>query len=510
MASEGFRRQLRHESERWRNEGLIDPALHEQLAQRYQFDQLESEANSRFIFVLLGLGAILLGLAAITFVAANWQGWDRSFKVALLLSCYVGVNAAGFYLWRGSRYRRLQRLGHGLLLLGGMLLGAGLGLMSQLFHQTGELYELMLVWGLGVAAMAYSLRLGSLGMLGLIILSIGYLSNWWSWSSISDAELSWMVVLFRHAPLVVSVLFIPLAYWCRSRALFILSAIGISLSLLFNLLGIADWNQGWTLALAFGLPPLLLWGFSDRAWRLQPRSRPAMSANEQPANPRSFASLALQPLTRSVAVCFLSVLFYLLAFQGWWGIDPYPSSVRMPLYHALIDAVILTAIAGLGWLQLLSDWRRQGRSRSTTDPSLDPTSDLAAAMPQSEPQPVVQTGTIFFACLCTMGIFISQLHLTDLTFIPTGLFNLLLFLLALALIRDGLVFYRRHTFWGGMSLLVIGIISRMLEYNTGLLLKSFVFLLCGIGIIVAGLWFERNHIRQSSTPSYPPPPSPTP
>jgi hypothetical protein len=32
----------------------------------------------------------------------------------------------------------------------------------------------------------------------------------------------------------------------------------------------------------------------------------------------------------------------------------------------------------------------------------------------------------------------------------------------------------------------------MLEYEEGLLLKSFVFLLSGLGVIAAGLWFERH------------------
>jgi cyanate permease len=75
-------------------------------------------------------------------------------------------------------------------------------------------------------------------------------------------------------------------------------------------------------------------------------------------------------------------------------------------------------------------------------------------------------------------------------------------LLAVGLIRDGLALGERSPFWGGMVLLVLGIISRMLEYNTGLLLKSIVFALCGVGIIAAGLWFERNvKPHQSSLPS---------
>jgi len=68
----------------------------------------------------------------------------------------------------------------------------------------------------------------------------------------------------------------------------------------------------------------------------------------------------------------------------------------------------------------------------------------------------------------------------------------MLFVVAISLIRDGLALTERHTFWGGMVLLVLGIISRSLEFNTGLLLKSIVLALCGAGIIAAGLWFERK------------------
>jgi uncharacterized membrane protein len=70
-------------------------------------------------------------------------------------------------------------------------------------------------------------------------------------------------------------------------------------------------------------------------------------------------------------------------------------------------------------------------------------------------------------------------------------FNLLLFLLSVGLIREGLAQGQRRLFWGGMLLLTLQIFSRMLEYNTDLLFKSLVLFLCGLGVIAAGLWFER-------------------
>ncbi|EKQ70467.1 putative membrane protein [Leptolyngbyaceae cyanobacterium JSC-12] len=461
MISEKFRRQLRQESEKWWSEGLIDAALYEQLAARYQFNQLEGEASNRFVTILMGLGAVLLGLGAITFVAANWQEWSRSLKMLLLISTFVGVNATGFYLWRKPASQKgQQRLGYGLLLLGALLLGANLGLMSQMFHQSGDAYELFLVWGLGVAAMAYSLRLASLGMLSLILVVIAYLFSWSSstvWNQFTLATL-----MIQHLPLLISLVFVPLAYWCRrSRALFGLSAIALVVSFVFNFKVYAVWDIGWMIAIAFVLPPALLWGYSEQIWQRRSLVHSALATAY--ARQHSF-----QPISRSLAIVFLSVLFYVLAFHDWWDMNPRESTYWLNTWdwYPLIDAVWLGIVTGLGWLQL----RYQIRLRQ----------------PQER---AINTGLIAILLLLTAAVLIWHPQLGQVT---TLVFNVMLFVVAISLIRDGLALTERHTFWGGMVLLVLGIISRSLEFNTGLLLKSIVLALCGAGIIAAGLWFERK------------------
>lgn len=452
MSSEKFRRQLRQESEKWWAEGFIDATLYEKLSERYQFAQLEGEASNRFIAILMGLGAVLLGLAAITFVAANWQVWSRSLKLVLLISTFIGVNATGFYLWRSKQQRGYQRLGHGLLLLGALLLGANLGLVSQMFHQSGDLYELLVVWGLGVAVMAYSLRLTSLGVLSVLLVAIAYLFSWSSptvWMGFQGTNL-----VIQHLPLIMSVVFIPLAYWCRSRVIFGLTAITLAVSFLFNFKPYAIWSQGWLLAIAFVLPPALLWSFSDRIWRRG-------SSASRPED-------LFQPVSRSLALWFLGISYFWLAFRWWWW---QPSSVinfwaNAWTWPVLIDAAILGGVAILGWLELRYE--------------------LFSRRPQDR---VIHSGSIAIALLVSAFVLIGHVQLGVVVAIA---FNVLLFLLALGLVRDGLALTDRATFWGGMVLLVLGIISRTLEYDTGLLLKAIVLALCGVGIIAAGLRFERR------------------
>lgn len=452
MSSEKFRRQLRQESEKWWAEGLIDAGLYEKLSARYQFAQLEGEASNRFIAILLGLGAVLLGLGAITFVAANWQVWSRSLKLLLLISVFIGVNATGFYLWqRPTAKSGLHRLGHGLLLLGALLLGATLGLVSQMFHQSGELYELLLIWGLGVAIMAYGLRLTSLGVLAVLLVGVVGLITWGNpglWMEFSGTSL-----IIQHLPLVVSLVFIPLAYWCQSQAIFSLSAIAMTLSFVINFKPSVVWHTGWLLAIVFVLPPALLWSYSDRIWQRWPSLPPTRDH--------------FQAVSRTLALWFLSIVIYILAFNWWWNAD---NRSNYPLntwnWPIMIDALILGIVAGLGWLALRYE--------------------LFSRRPQAR---VIQSRSVAIALLVMAIVLIGHLQLGGFT---TLVFNGLLFLLALGLIRDGLALTERSTFWGGMVLLVLGIVSRSLEYNTGLLLKSAVLAACGVGVISAGLWFERR------------------
>jgi uncharacterized membrane protein len=448
MLSDKFRRQLRQEVEQWRTEGLIDDSVYEQLSQRYQFSEIEAAARNRFVVILLGVGSILLGLAVITFVAANWQELSRGLKVTLLLSGFVGVNTAGFYLWRRPTEGWQRRAGQGLLLLGALTLGANMALMSQMFHQSGLLYQLYLAWGLGVLAMAYSLRLTLLGMLSALLIGLGYLTYLWGPSDSGvTGELSWSRLMVQYMPVLAGLLFIPLAYWCRSRWIFRIALFAIVFSLeasLFRLNVVG--SSAWIAAIACSLPPALLWAYSDSLWKIPPTAE-------------SFDRVA-----RTLAVTFLSLLFYVLSFLGIWNTSSDLSaevSSKLPL-PLQVDILILSGLTLWEWLRLLLLRR-------------------------------VNLTTSVVASMIALSAFVPYWHLSigRNSAVAVLIFNLLLFLLAVGLIREGLAQGQRRLFWGGMVLLTLQIFSRMLEYNTDLLFKSLVLFLCGLGVIAAGLWFER-------------------
>ena len=460
MASEKFRYQLRQEAQQWQEEGLISPEIHEQLNTRYRLEELDSASRDRFILIVLGLGFVLLGLGVITFVAANWQTWSRPIKVLLLLSLFMGTNCAGFYLWRATDHRK-SRIGQGLLLFGALTLGANLGLMSQMFHQTGSAYILYLIWGLGVWAMAYGLRLTSLGLMATILIAIAYCLGIFQNTIWNGADAG---VVLQQMPLIISLLFIPLAYYCNSRWIFGLSSVLIVFALGTNLayyLDLADLSSNSFIpALLFILPPGLLWSYRDTL--IFPNS-----------------GVNFDGINRKLAVFYLGCFFYLCSFNFWSdGFTSQQSGkiIDFAPWSSLIAPTIFTIFSIWAWVQL-------GRRRTNNLPwRLDRNSTY------------IGTILIILFALIWFNLAISPLNI-----VGTIIFNLLLFLLALILISQSVKEGQRFNFWLGIILLILQIFSRMFEYNTDLILKAIALFICGIAAIIAGLWFERYLSNQNSS-----------
>ncbi len=474
MIFENFQEKLRKEAQLWRDEGLISSSQHQQIADRYQFNKLEAASRERFVILVVGVGALLFGLGLIIFVAANWQTWTRDVKFILLMSIFLSTAITGFLTWReptlakaeGKKSQPGKRvLGECLLILSAFILGANLLLMTQIFNISGSASELFLAWGLGVLVMAYSLSLNSLGILAIILVQIGYwqgLGDLWS----SPNDLTWARLLVRHMPLVSWLLFVPLAYSCRSRWIFGLAVVVFTTSLQLNLnpLPLVTTSDivPWVASFALALPPALFWSYDDLLF-------PTI-------NYRLF-----QPLARSLALVCFSVVFYLLSFRWQWQPVNYlynqsTTFSNLSRYLPIIDLGILSGLAVLQWLYLL---------RQRNNP------------PRRELVFTLALISTFFAFLIIIPVW--HLAVNRISDLGIFIFNVLLALLAWGLVQEGLKLRDRRPFWGGILLLTLQIISRVLEYDTDILFRSLVFVLCGSGLMSAGLWFERRLSATSSS-----------
>lgn len=454
MLPEKFRRQLRQEAQNWQADGLINDAQYQALVDRYQLDRLDLYAKNRFTLILLGIGSVLIGLGIITFVAANWQEIPRLARVLLLLSLFVGANFAGFSLWRHPGQDQWQhRLGEMLLLLGSLILGANMALMAQMFHINGAAYGLYITWAIGVLLMAYSLRLKSLGMVAVLLMGIGYWQGWWTMSYNRDG--SAIGLLIAQMPIASGLLFLPLAYWCRSKTLFILSAIAVNSSLLASLTSTVTQDSVLP-SILLVLPAALLWAYDDTLWSVFRRVRES--------------SRPFQFVARRLAVLYLGGLFYWQSFHWGWTADRsgfwYSATTE---WQSLPSVMVLCAVAIAQWLYLLRFARnRAGRIWF----NLNTVMVLVF---------IVTTGVVNF----------WHLRVAPLPVFAPVMFNVLLALLAVGTLRNSLATGERKAFWFAIVAIILQILSRLLEYDTNLVLKASVFVLCGVGVIAAGLWFER-------------------
>jgi len=81
----------------------------------------------------------------------------------------------------------------------------------------------------------------------------------------------------------------------------------------------------------------------------------------------------------------------------------------------------------------------------------------------------------------------------DITAVILG--NAAVLALAAGLIGSAMAAVDRRLFWPGILLVVLLVVSRFFEYESGLLWKAAALLACGVGIILGGVRFE-SYLRQ--------------
>ncbi|GAB3829483.1 DUF2157 domain-containing protein [Hymenobacter jeollabukensis] len=157
----------------WVERGIISPEQLQQLRALYP-------EQPRAIGLLPILGSVLVGLSALSVVAANWQGLPEILRLGLLIGALVGAYAGSeYFLARGHR-----GLGVGLASLGLLLFGASIVLTSQLYQLVGYDVTGLLAWVVAGVALTYVYQSRTLLLLTVFIgamaqgYSVGSLSTY--------------------------------------------------------------------------------------------------------------------------------------------------------------------------------------------------------------------------------------------------------------------------------------------------------------------------------------------
>ena len=140
---------------KWLDEGTINQSQAEKM--RADLEEYKTEHRSKKqIIAFSTIGAILVGIGAILFVASNWEKIGDTVRILLLAGSTVGIHYAGYHLrYENQKY---PRLGIALLFLSALFFGASLFLIAQIYNINANNSTLILIWLLGVLPLIYGYR----------------------------------------------------------------------------------------------------------------------------------------------------------------------------------------------------------------------------------------------------------------------------------------------------------------------------------------------------------------
>ena len=238
----------------WERDGLLTPDAAAAIADRYVVTE---DTGRRFtaVRVILGLGAVFVGVGLIWLVAANLDELSPLARFLLVVALWAGLAVAA----------ELTRdlVSAALRLLTALASGAVVFQAAQSLQVPAYRPHLLLAWGLGALLYAYARRSRAAGFVGITVLAV-----WYVWQ-VMDAGGG--VVTFTGAVLLASVASVALAAlhpetWRGFARLWLTVGAVMSLVGAFAAAvpysGDSDrWSEGLTagIVLALGLAAAALW-----------------------------------------------------------------------------------------------------------------------------------------------------------------------------------------------------------------------------------------------------------
>ncbi|RSK37382.1 DUF2157 domain-containing protein [Hymenobacter metallilatus] len=301
------RKLLETEGPAWVQRGIITEQQREQLLALYPTD-------TTAIGLLPLLGSLLVGLSALSVVAANWQGLPELVRLGLLLGALCAAYAGGEYF----RRRGNLSLGMALVALGLILFGASIVLTSQLYQLIGYDLTGLLAWAVAGMGLTWLYRSRLLFLLTAVI------------SGIVQGYNTGQLGAFSYLTALGTALGLGYYWWRRPDALLggvLATGLLWQAALLINFLHV---KITW-----FIIPAMLVYTLGD--W--QP-DRPAGRALQGP------------PL--------VAAFLFTLGLALFGESDVYAGQLRAPLVPYLVALAAVAVLSGVGKQQ-------RGRLGSLTD-----------------------------------------------------------------------------------------------------------------------------------------------
>ncbi len=158
-----LKQDLFKEAGSWVEKGIIDREQARRICALYGIDFDNNEQHSMGYYVLVALGYLFVGLAVITLLSRNWDEIPRALRMVGVIALTLGVNLRALQLYA----RGQERAGVGLFFLGGLLYGAAIMLIAQIYHLGEHFPDGILWWALGIAPIALLTGSALIGLLAM-------------------------------------------------------------------------------------------------------------------------------------------------------------------------------------------------------------------------------------------------------------------------------------------------------------------------------------------------------
>jgi uncharacterized membrane protein len=162
----------------WRERGQLDEAQIEEL--RRTLDESQSTLRSgRAVVLFSTLGAVLVGLGTILFVASHWDSIGPLARSFALVAAYLLSVAAAY----ATQEKGLPLVSESLWFLATLVLGANIFLIGQLFNFTLTFWQGPFLWFIGAMAMGLARDKAAYGWLAvpLGLLALGWFGGGSGW-----------------------------------------------------------------------------------------------------------------------------------------------------------------------------------------------------------------------------------------------------------------------------------------------------------------------------------------
>jgi uncharacterized membrane protein len=210
-----YRGRLQRDLKIWTDKGLVDAVTAKAIMSEYDGRQASFSAGR----VLAIIAAVLLGLAILLFVSANWEVLPRIARLLGLVAMIWAFYLAAAYLLSQGR----SIVAAGLLILGTLSFGGAMALVGQMYNLSGDELRMMTVWFAAACLVAAlfrsSAQVGLAGFLAWAFCGVylwGHFDEWYGimpWMPPLMAAVLIALVRYVDAPMARHLAYLMLVGW---------------------------------------------------------------------------------------------------------------------------------------------------------------------------------------------------------------------------------------------------------------------------------------------------------